>query len=95
MTSFSLEHRIVRGEGHVETHVDGQTLMMSLERGRYFALERTGQRIWSLIDRPVAVSDIVETLMSEYDVGRQECEAQVLAFIEDLASNGLVRRAPA
>lgn len=89
---IALQDRVMRGDGHVETRADGQVLMMSLERGRYFALEATGQQIWDLIAEPVSVGAIVDALTAEYDVDRKTCEAEVMAFLEDLEGNGLLAR---
>lgn len=71
----------------------GQTVMMSIERGKYFALEASGQRIWEMMAEPVQVSDIVDRLTAEYDVPRERCEAEVLQFLGDLKQNGLLREA--
>lgn len=89
---IGLGDRVSRGRGHVETRADGQTLMMSLERGHYYALAGTGQRIWDLIAEPVEVGAVVDALLAEYAVERAVCEAEVLAFLAELDGNGLIER---
>ena len=78
-----------RGREHVEAEMGDQTVMMSIARGRYFALEDTAQRIWQLMAEPIAVGGIVDRLVEEYDVDRATCEAEVSAFIAELIENGL------
>lgn len=80
---------VVRGSEHVEAEMGGQTVMMSIARGRYFALEGTAQRIWQLMAEPVAVGEIVDRLVEEYDIDRATCEAEVSAFLAELIENGL------
>lgn len=95
MERIGLETVIARGADHVEAQMGGQTVMMSIRRGKYFALEGTAQRIWELMAEPVTVGEIVERLVEEYDVERTQCAAEVLAFVEQLCENGLtVERRP-
>ena len=72
------------------TDIDGDKVMMDLEKGQYFALNSVGSRIWEEIKLPVKVSDVVNTLLSEYDVDRETCEKCVIEFIEGLNSAGLL-----
>ena len=88
LTALSI---VVRGSDHVETSLGEQVVMMSLSRGKYYALDETGRRIWDLVQEPTAIRAIVETLTGEYDVEPARCEAEVLAFLHDMLGNGLVR----
>lgn len=89
MKELSLETVVVRGSEHVETRVGDQTLMMSVAHGKYYSVDATAGRIWEMIERPIALSEVVATLMREYDVSSDECEAEVKSFVGDLLSNGL------
>lgn len=89
MKELSLQAVVVRGTEHVETRVGDQTLMMSIEHGKYYSVDATAGRIWDLIERPIALSEIVSALMRDYDVSSEECEAQVKSFVGDLILNGL------
>lgn len=87
---IDLNSVVARGTDHVETRMGEQTVMMSIEQGRYFALEESGQRIWELMEEPIRVSSIVERLTEEYDVPRERCEAEVVSFLEQMRAQGLV-----
>ena len=89
MAEIGLETVVARGTEHVEAEMSGQTVMMSIARGKYFALEGTGRRIWELMAEPVRVSEIVDRLVEEYDIERERCAGEVLAFIGELFENGL------
>lgn len=80
---------IRRGTEHVETRVGDQTMMMSVARGKYYALDATGQRIWELIERPRSLAEITDTLVAEYDVGPDRCAAEVERFAARLLGDGL------
>ena len=55
MKELSLHAVVVRGSEHVETRVGDQTLMMSIEHGKYYSVDATAGRIWDLIERPIAL----------------------------------------
>ncbi|MEG2786608.1 MAG: lasso peptide biosynthesis PqqD family chaperone [Romboutsia sp.] len=72
------------------TDIDGDKVMMDLEKGQYFALNSVGSRIWEQLEKPVKVSQIVNTLLGEYEVEEDECEKSVIDFIEGLDDAGLI-----
>ena len=63
------------------TDLNGEIVMMDLEKGRYFSLNGVGSRIWEIIEEPIGINKIVDCLLEEYDVNRNECEENVLEFL--------------
>ncbi|HEY7876654.1 MAG TPA: PqqD family peptide modification chaperone, partial [Gemmatimonadaceae bacterium] len=54
---------------HVLAATQGEeTVLLDVERGRYYALNEVGSRIWSLVCEGVPFAGIVERLRAEYDV---------------------------
>lgn len=94
MVEISLDTTIVRGSDHVEAEMAGQTVMMSIARGKYFALEGTAQRIWELAAEPVSVKAIIDRLVEEYDVDRETCAREVTSFVRELLDNDLITERP-
>jgi len=94
MPNLTLETIVTRGSKHVETEVGGQVLMMSVEQGKYFALDQTARRIWQLVEEPVSLKQVVDKLLDEYEVEAARCEVEVLGFAERLLSNGLIVPVP-
>ena len=56
---------------------------------KVFNLNRTGALILKALQDGDDVSAIADLLLAQYDVERQEAEAEVNAFIEMLVSSGL------
>jgi hypothetical protein len=81
---------VQRGTECVEARMGEQTVMMSIAQGKYFAVEETAQRIWEMIGQPVPVRELAAALQAEYDVAPDQCEAELLAFLGDLKSSGLI-----
>ena len=72
------------------TDIDGDKVMMDLEKGQYFALNSVASRIWEEIQSPVKLSSVVDILLQEYEVDRETCEKNVIEFIEGLNNAGLL-----
>lgn len=63
---------------------DGEMAMLSIDSGQYFHLNETSSRIWELIEAPICVREICETLKAEFDIDDEQCEAEVLALVTRL-----------
>ncbi|MDH3734022.1 MAG: PqqD family peptide modification chaperone [Gemmatimonadota bacterium] len=95
MSEITLDSVVVAGPDQVSTGVEEDAVLLSLRDSTYYGLNPVGARIWSLLSEPVLVSQIVETLLSEYEVARDECEADVLDVLGELFERGLVKQGPA
>lgn len=42
----------------VSSDLDGEVVMMSIDNGEYYGLDAVGSRVWALLERPQAVSDL-------------------------------------
>jgi hypothetical protein len=88
--SISTETRLSRNPSLVHTELDGHTMMMSIEAGKYFSLNPIGSRIWQLIEHPVSAGDVVATLEHEFEIDAERCRAETFGFLERLVANDLV-----
>ena len=68
----------------------GEVAILNLKNGVYYGLDPVGARIWNLIQEPRRVSAVWDALVKEYDVEPNRCERDLLAFLHDLAAEGLV-----
>ena len=72
------------------SQVTDDVVLFSAERGMYYGTQAVGGRIWSLIQDETSVSDICERVLAEFSVERENCERDVLQFLEQLETEGLV-----
>lgn len=70
--------------------IDGEKVMMNLEKGEYFMFNPVASAIWDIIEQPIKVSGIIETLLKEYDVEPNVCEESVLGFLNELKDRNLI-----
>lgn len=85
-------HSVVRqSEDQVSADMDGEVALMSIEHGKYYCLNETSSRIWQLIEEPRAVVNVCLVLQGEFDVQRDQCEAEVLEHVKELVGDKLVQ----
>ena len=86
--------RLVRTP-HVRATTQGdETVLLDVERGRYFALNEVGSRIWALVCEGVPFGEIVDLVCTEYDVARDRGERDAEVLVRQLLSASLVRCEP-
>ena len=72
------------------TDLSGEKVMIDFETGKYFLLKGSANEIWEYIEQDITVEEIVEKLMTVYEVDRQTCEASVIQFLTQLEENGFI-----
>lgn len=77
-------------DGFIETEVNDEIVALSIERGTCYGMNRVGSRIWSLLAKPIRISDLCATLVASYRVDADVCERQVLDLLEELRAEGLI-----
>lgn len=70
--------------------LEGEGVLLKLETGIYFGLDRVGTRVWQLLPTHAVLADLVESLVAEFDVASDRCTADVLALAENMLEHGLV-----
>ncbi|HKT08959.1 MAG TPA: PqqD family protein [Gemmatimonadaceae bacterium] len=68
---------------------DGAVLL-HLYTKRYFSLNETGSRIWSLLEQQATDEEIVDTLVREYDVEKPDAARAVSQLLDDLVAERLI-----
>ena len=82
--------RIQRSEGKLSTELDGETVILDTQTGGYSSHDSIGTIIWNVLEQPVLVKNIIDKILSEYEVEQEECRQDVLDFLADLHDRGLV-----
>lgn len=89
--NISAESVVCQIEDIVASDIDDEKVMMSVEKGQYYGLDPIGSRVWELIEKPVKVTELIDALLLKYDVDRETCERDVLAFLEELHERGILQ----
>jgi hypothetical protein len=71
-------------EGIDVIDLNGEKVMMNLETGQYFVLNDVGSRIWELIESPIMINEVINSMLKEYDIDSNSCETAVMEFLSRL-----------
>ena len=91
MTKLSIDSIVVVADTVVSCDLDTEAAILNLKDGVYYGLDPIGAKIWNLIQKPITLTEVMETILNEYDVDSEQCKNDVLELIEELLENGLVK----
>jgi Coenzyme PQQ synthesis protein D (PqqD) len=72
--------------------VGEELVLLDYEREVYYGLDPVGARIWELLATDSTIASIVDTLVEEYEVTREELQTDVERLMGELERAGLVTR---
>jgi hypothetical protein len=87
---LNIDTKLRHGEDHIATSIGEETAVMSIKRGRYYAVGSVAERIWQILEAPASPREITERLLDEYDITPEQCGREVDVFLNDLIEEGLV-----
>jgi hypothetical protein len=90
MGGLSPDTIVFASDEQVSSRVADEEVILNLENGTYYGLDPVGARVWDLIQEPTSVKDLVDRLLEEYEVDRDQCLEDVLALLQDMHDEGLV-----
>jgi Coenzyme PQQ synthesis protein D (PqqD) len=89
--TISADTIVVRDNEPIAAEVDDEIVILSAKAEAYFGLGAIGSDIWGMIATPCRISDVCTRLVEDYDVDRQTCERDTMAFMEKLLEGRLIR----
>ncbi len=90
MNAISKSSVIAVVKDQVSCDLAGEAAILDLKSGQYYGLNPVGARIWNLIQEPKSVTEVLHTLLEEYDVESESCERDLLAVLGELETKGLI-----
>ena len=68
----------------------GEAAILNLKNSVYYGLDTVGARIWTLVQEPITVGAVRDTILREYVVEPEQCERDLLDLLRKLAAEGLI-----
>ncbi len=73
-------------------NIDGELILVHMERGTYYTTDDVGAVLWGLIESRSTVSEMHEALRAQFEASPEEIEAAIASFIELLIAEDIIRR---
>jgi len=76
--------------GVESAELDGEWVIMDAEQFTITKLGEVGGFVWSVLQQPTVVAELIDYVLSEYEVSRAQAAIDIIRFVEDLANIGLL-----
>ncbi|CEL25014.1 PqqD family peptide modification chaperone [Methanobacterium formicicum] len=90
MIELSRSSKIVVSKDVVSCDLGGETAILEMNEGVYYGLNEMGTVIWELIQKPITLQEIVNSIREEYEVDQKTCFDDLSELIEQMIKNKLV-----
>jgi hypothetical protein len=81
---------VVWSPNQLATEIDGEVVLMNMQRGHYYGLDDIGSEIWRSIERPTSVAALCHTLSERYHAPRETVLSDVVPLLEKLREQDLI-----
>lgn len=72
-------------------NIDGNVIVVDPTAGHIYPFNSVGTRIWLLLDGSRPVSEVVKTILSEFEGEAEVIRKDALLFIEELLKASLIK----
>ena len=90
---ISFQQRVIMPAHVVLQDVEGESVLLDLDRELYFGLDEVGTRMWAVLTAAASIQEAYEALLAEYDVAADVLQEDLQELIGQLADNGLLELA--
>ncbi len=90
MADIDLDTNVKRAEGFQTAAVQDDLMMLNVEQGAYYSLDSIAAEIWKMLEQPSTARLLAGRLQPRYDVTLEQCQQDVLVFLEEMRANGMI-----
>ena len=90
LSEFALDLVLRPNPEVIAKRLDQTTVLVDISTSRIFELNETGTRIWELLGQGLDVEQIVQRLVSEFEVEDSQAAEELKKLLSQLRDQGLV-----
>lgn len=80
----------INGPGVVHETIDGEVVVVNLEKGNYYSLLKVAADVWNKIEKGISKQEIIAELSQQYNNIDEEIQKSVDKFLEELHREQLI-----
>jgi len=80
----------INGPRVIYENIDGEVVLINLDKGIYYSTDEVGANVWSLIESGRSAREIHEGIRAAYDGDPVQISAGVSAFLSELRNEELI-----
>ena len=74
----------------VQETIDGEVVIVNLDKGDYYSLVQSAADIWSGIERGISTGEIITEIVEGYEGSREEIETAVSQMLQKLQEEEII-----
>lgn len=74
----------------VHETIDGETVILNLEKGNYYSLVGIGADIWGFMENDATMGSVIEKISNNYQGEQGDIDITINKFVSELMQEGLV-----
>ncbi len=76
----------------LDAEIGDELVALDVAAGECFGFNEVARTVWRELAEPKSFEQLRDRLLAEYDVGVAQCTAELKQLIEDLVSQGLLKK---
>ena len=81
---------VKRMPDQVSCDLSGEAVILNLNSGMYYGIDEIGALIWAALEEPRTLEYLRETILRDYQIDKETCDRDVMAFLADMHAAGLI-----
>lgn len=93
--AYCMTQRVMRSTTVVWNVIDGEAVLLNTETGLYFGMNKTATALWSILDTPKTVEEVIQAMARLFPVDKATIATDVAEVMTTLESKRLIERTQA
>ena len=83
--------RYIQNKEIIQSKIGEEVVMLDVESGFYFGLNSVASIIWGMLEKEITFNELIDQLLSQFDVDRQLCEQDTQELLDQLLEKHVIR----
>lgn len=88
---ISKEQYLIKDHEVLFTSMGEDAVLLHVQRGDYYSLNKVGARLWVLTDGSKTIADLAGQITQEFDISLEQAEVDIIELAQQLEKEGLVK----
>ncbi len=82
--------KVSRRENMIAADVGNEAVILDIQSGYFFQLNRTAALVWALLESPISAGELCAKLAESHSVDPALCRGDVIEFLADMRDRELI-----
>jgi hypothetical protein len=89
---LSRDSIVVATSEQVSCELGDESVILNMNNSSYYGMDPVGSSVWKLLQQQQrSVAELRDAVLGEYDVESDRCERDLLALLEQMRGEGLIK----